>query len=511
MIVLEITGLDAAGAATTFYFSDSQFVTSPTDTPANTAFYPDLLDPGSIGLHLFSDGMTGGAAGLEIGEIVIANTSGAYDNWLSTYGFDGQVAKIRVGAGGAYPAAFPAVFTGAIEALEADFSKMIVRVQDRRKILDKPLQATTFAGNNVLPNGLEGTADDIKDSPKPRLYGSAFNIPAICVNTAKLIYQVSDKVGFPTAVYDAGVPLTLQSTVATLALLQSTAPPDVGKYYACSDGGAWFRLRSTPAGQVTCDAVASAGGGTVFMPSDVVSAIAVDAGLPLIEQNAADASAMNTSNPQTVGIYVADTTTAADAIEQVLASIGGAVFFDGDGMLRRGVLTAPTGTPALVLRDYDIQGVPQRRPARDVSIPAWSVTVEHSKVYTVQTSGLAAACTDARRAFVARERRSVVATDTGVQTQHRLADAITVQTLLAHPSNAATDAAAEAARLLALYKVNRSFFDVTVNTDLVTGTKFLDVVQIIYPRLGMTSGKLFRLVGTNFDFRKRQVVLTLWG
>jgi len=116
MILIEITAaIDAAGTLTTLYLSDNHFVTAPNDTPANVAFKQALKEPGSIGVHAYSDGKTtGGATKLETGEIVVINVDGQFDEWLD-YGFDGRAVTIRYGTGGAYPADFQTIFTATPE------------------------------------------------------------------------------------------------------------------------------------------------------------------------------------------------------------------------------------------------------------------------------------------------------------------------------------------------------------------------------------------------------------
>src|SRR3990170_4071395 len=126
MILIELTAaIDAAGTTQTFYVSTDSFITEPTDTPANTAFTPCLIAPGSLGMHAFADGRTGGATRLETGEIVIVNVDGQFDAWLN-YSFDGRAVTIRNGTSGAYPGAFPVVLTGTVESIEADWRRITI-------------------------------------------------------------------------------------------------------------------------------------------------------------------------------------------------------------------------------------------------------------------------------------------------------------------------------------------------------------------------------------------------
>ncbi|HXU04986.1 MAG TPA: hypothetical protein VN903_28695 [Polyangia bacterium] len=90
------------------------------------------------------------------------------------------------------------------------FSETDIRItlRDRQQLVaDYPYQTTKYAGSNVLPAGLEGVAD-LLGKPKPVCYGVVKNVPAPCVNTSKLIYQVSDStINSVDAVYDRGIGL----------------------------------------------------------------------------------------------------------------------------------------------------------------------------------------------------------------------------------------------------------------------------------------------------------------
>lgn len=252
MILIELTAaINSIGALKPFYLSSEAFVTRPNDSPANVAFIPALIDPGSLGVAAYSDGRTGGGSKLEVGEIVVANSDGQFDAWLN-YGFDGRPLTIRSGTGGAYPADFPAILAGTVESIEADFEKLVIRLRDRQYILQKPVLTNRYKGDNAGPVGLEGTAADLKDKPKPRAIGKVFNISPPQVNAAKLAYQVSDgPVGEISAVYDRGAALTKGADYATSALMQAASPTS-GTFITCLAEG-YFRLGSLPAGQVTAD------------------------------------------------------------------------------------------------------------------------------------------------------------------------------------------------------------------------------------------------------------------
>lgn len=508
MIVAEIMcAVDAAGTQNTFYVSEGHFITSPTDTPPNTAFLATIVEPGSIGLHVFGDGKTSGSSSLETGEMILTNADGMYDNWIN-YSFDGRKIVIRRGdAGAAYPASFTTIFTGTIEGIEATWERIIIRLRDKQFVFSTPLLKTKYTGGNLLPDGLEGNATDIKDSVKPRVYGQVFNITPRFVNTAKLTYQVSDgAVNNISAVYDRGLALTVGADFATSALLQSAAPA-ASSFITCKAEGL-FRLGSTPAGQITADVTqgATAADRTV---AQIVKAIALASGITAGEVSATDVTAMDAANNSVVGIYIDDEASYQDCMDELLNSVGGYCGFDSLGVLRLGILLAPSGTPVVTLREYDIhKGIERRQPTNN-GIPTYRVVINHTKIYTTQPSDLAGAVTTSRRAYLSKDYRSAKAEDLTIKNQWLLASEYSQDTLLT------TEAAAidEASRQLTLYKVRRDIYDVPVQSDLFINNqlKFMDVISLEIPRFSMQAGKIFRLIGFRYEMASNQVIMQLWG
>ncbi|MDQ0462639.1 hypothetical protein QO010_000387 [Caulobacter ginsengisoli] len=506
MILIEITAaVDAVGTLRTFYVSDGRFATAPTDTPANIAFDETLLDPGSIGISAFGDGRTGGGTRLALGEIRLANANGQYDAWLG-YGFDGRGVTIRSGESGAYPGGFAATFAGTIETLTVSRTEVTVRLRDLQLVFDRPALASRYAGTNALPAGLEGTADDLKGQPKPRLYGKALNIPVPCVNTAKLTYQVSDgALASVERVYDRGAELSFAADYATSALLQA-ATVSGGTYATCLAEG-YLRLGAAPAGTVSVDATQGATA-SARTAAQILRALAIAAGVDGAYISAADVTALEAANPATIGLWLSGDETFASAMDRVAGSVGAYYGFDPAGLLRMARLTAPSGLPVYDFQDLDILDI-ERRPARDGDLPAWSYTVRHSKLWAVQGSDLAGGVAPARRAVLASEYRAEKAEDPAVKTQYLLAAEETTDTLL----TSAADAAVEAARRLALFKVHRDFFDVTVPVALLAtpGLRVGAVVQLSNARFGLAGGRLFVVLGVKPELARNRATLTLWG
>ena len=507
MILMELTAaVNAAGALAVFYVSTHSFCTSPLDTPSNTAFLPVLVDPGMLGVHAYSDGRTGGATRLETGEAVLANNDGQFDDWLD-YGFDGRPVTIRAGHGGAYPAAFPVVLTGTVESIEATRVSLIIRLRDLQYVFARAALQHRYAGTNVLPVGLEGTADDLKGKFKPKAYGMVFNVPVPIVNTSKLTYQVSDgPVDSIAAVYDKGGQITAGANFASSALLQAAAPA-AGTFITCLSEG-YFRLGSSPVGTVTADVVQGASA-TDRTAAQLIKALALDAGIAPGAISAADVAALDSAASAVVGMWVDGDVTVQQAMDSIAASIGAWYGFDGAGSLRMGRLTAPVGVPVLTLSLDEIGDEMERRPARDNGVPVWSVTVNHTKIWTVQASDLVGSVSSARRAFLGADMRAVVSEEPAIKDKYLLATAAEVDTLL----TTSADATVEADRLLALHKVRRDIFELPIHLDVIAGItlNFMDVVEVRMPRFGLGAGRLFRLIGKRIELATGKIILTVWG
>lgn len=508
MIVIELVGaIDAAGTLKTFYLSNEGYATRGTDTPANTAFEPSVKDPGTLTLSVFGDGLIAGATKLDTGEIVLSNANGQYDAWL-TYGFDGRPVTIRQGErGAAYPAGFSTLVTGAVANISADRKELRVRIKDRQHVFETKVLTVPYLGNNTLPNGVEGNANDIKGRFKPKLFGQVLNINPPCVNTSKLTYQVnSGAVQSFDGVYDRGVAITAGADYANLATLEA-ATPTAGTFVTCKALGL-FRLGGAPAGLVTCDVTqgATAADRTV---AQVLKALALLAGVTAGEIDSASIAALDTLNASPVGIYVDSEISYAEAMDDVAASVGAYYGFGTNAKFSVGRWSAPSGASLVTIGEFYAGRDTERRPLRDLNVPAWQVKVNHSRRFTTQPTDLAGSVTTERRAALAEPYVSEVAADASVKTQFLQALSFEVNTLLLSAANAAT----EAARLLTMHKVRRDAFDVPVPLSVLASAGVIlgACVTLQISRFGLSGGKLMRVQSVRLELAKDRAIITVWG
>jgi hypothetical protein len=242
--VLTVYDPDLPGTRT-LYYASREFRTGPADTPANTIFENVLLQPAVLRRDAFGAGTTGGASRVGYGDLILANGDGALDA-LVGYGFDGRAITIwrTETQDPTYPTDFTKFLVGTMEQPEVGRDTVTIKLRDRQLEVQVPLQATKYAGDNSLPDGLEGVADDLKGKPKPLCFGKVLNVPAVLVNTSKLIYQVNDgAIASVSGVYDRGVRLGNNFDTWTLVdeptgIIRALAyVPDGAVLYGVGDGG----------------------------------------------------------------------------------------------------------------------------------------------------------------------------------------------------------------------------------------------------------------------------------
>jgi hypothetical protein len=343
-------------------------------------YEPRISDPGSLKIMLFAEGTTSGESQVGYGEVVLLNPDGGLDALLD-YGLDGRDLVIRKLIAGVATLLMscsmsqPAVTTGDVS----------IKIQDPQTKLAVPVQANLYGGTNVLPAGVDGTAD-IKGKKKPLFYGKIFNATPVLVNTSKLIYQTNDVTvqDIPT-VYDKGVYLLRGADYLSVADMEANAPQP-GTYRVLLSG--YFRLGSSPVGTVTFDGVegASAADRTAAQVSKRIALRALGS-YDLAAQSFADLDALNSAE---IGIYIIEDMTVNTALDLVLGSIGAWHAFDARAKLNVGRLDNPAGVPVLSLTPAEVKSVEQL-PTSDFGngIPAWNIIVNYAKNYTVQTTDLA--------------------------------------------------------------------------------------------------------------------------
>ena len=490
-----------------WYFAGGKgFTSSPSSVPSNTFFDPRLRVPYLARRDLFDKATTYGVVSTGDGSLVLENVDGELDELVTDYAINGR--EVRVYVSDSESNNFPDDYTLAHKAIAliatSDDKEVTIRLSDKTKIFDKPLLQNKYLGNNSLPNGTEGLEGDLKDRRKPRVYGKVLNISPYFVNTARLIYQVSDKHCTIINVYTRGIPWTNGGSYSAFADLQNDAlepSPNNFKWYSGSEG-TFFRLGSTPAGTITCDAET-----TEKRASELIKQVALDAGLTLSEMNIADFTEMSAITYQ-CGVFATDETTALNVMSELASAIGCFLSFDRYGILRIGILEVPTVSNVSFYKDQYMQFRLLSTSDTDNGIPAKKLTLHYGKNYTTQDDLDNTAATSERVSFSKLEWRKAVKENAATGTIYKDAPEVDMYSSLIDYN----DAASECQRRIDQLQQRRLFeVSVRISRELFESLDVNGGVTLYHDRFGLQNGKTFCCIGIAYNFMLGEVLLRLWG
>lgn len=467
VVLVEAQAHDGSGVVTR-YFSNTPYASFPTDTPANQP-YDDLLKDVPRFSNVMAEAFEGNSRPA-IGEMVVDNSNGERDDWLLD-SWAGYPVKLYLGDPSWIRDDYRLILDGITADIQAKNKDSITfKIRDKQDLLNKQVQPTLYTTGSAI------------GKPKPLCYGEVFQITPVLVDSATHKYQIHDGVIQQiVAVYIDGV-----STAFTNDL---------------SNGG--FTMASAITGQITVDAKGAKPSGTYIVKvADIVLDIATRAGLVSGDIDSASLTAMNTTCPQTIGLYIPDRQNIMSVFDVLLKSVGGFYGFGRDGKLKLGRLNAPVGTATLSLTADDIEA--NGLDVKTISPPIKTVRLGYKRYYSPMTAGVASGVTEAVRADLMQEYRAVTASNS-VPEWPLAAEPDLIPTALALSAEAQT----ECTRRATLYSVPRRILKIrsfTASQQIELGQE----IKITWPRYGLDSGEYAIVVGINESPTSFKVDLEVW-
>jgi hypothetical protein len=459
---------------------------------------------------------TFGAAQISTGTIEVLNT-GELDEWFS-YAY-GRPARVLVGFNDAPYDEFTLIISGRIEQPSGDNSRIIFRFQDRTKELERPVSPVTYAGDNSGTTGREGTPQDIGGQHKIQTRGVVKNISPDPINANNQIFAVNhDGDGELAAVesIDAvlvnGSPWNNIGDEATIAALEAASVTQ-GNFRTCLAAGA-LKAGGTWQGALTCDVTVGSGASNriAAVARSLLMSVGVDAG-------AIDLGTLDSDAPWIVGSLVRGES-AREALNDLLGE--SAIWYapNNNGVYQLRLVQLPTGAPVVTLKPFDYPNVagagdfqitelrPEFSSLAEAAIPAWRVTVNYLKRWTVQDKdALAAAIGLENKEFYSREYSKVVIDNPSIRDFYPDAAELEFNTLLIEES----DATSLTQHLFDVYSIPHQLYRVTASLDpAVASVQLGDVVRLQHPRYGLAAGKLGRVIGEQFDAVNNLATFEVW-
>jgi len=475
--------LDGANAAKTLRFSDGEYVDG-----SNNLYVKRLKNPALMTVSPNDGGNLRVFSSSSIGEVELNNMDGGLD-YLADYAVNGRNAYLEYFNG----SSVVSYFSGTCSVMRESSGNIFVSLRTLKDALATDHPQTTFAGNNSLPNGVEGVATDIKGNVKPRCYGNVLNQTPVLVNTSLLIYLASIRTSTVIdAAYDRGVTLTKGADYPDLATMQSTAP-SAGQY-RCYQG--YLRLGSSPVGTITVDSH-----DTSNLAGDVFSAILVERSYTL------DTTSKTTLNGiGSIGIVVDQTRKTTDILDEIIKGLGAYYYFSSTTVYAAKFALAVSST--FSLNPWQIEKIERKATGLGSNgLPIASVKIQADKIYTVQNDLDNTAVSTVRVARMLNEYRKTEANSSACLTRNPLAETLKIDSCL----NSITDAAAVATSLLNVVSNRVDWVSIIAHVSTLPSLSIGMGITVISDYLGYSAGRLMTLINYELDIKNNSITLDVIG
>ncbi len=470
-VVLAEVVVNVSGVETTRYLSTGGYVTNASDTPASTSYEP-IVTQGITFTEQLS--LTGGAS-LSAGDISVYNYSGERDSWLNDV-WDGRAVQVFIGDATWSRSDFRMIFNGTVAGLQSkDRGTLNISLRDKLGRLNYPLSDVKLGGATVN-----------KDALLPLCFGEGHNISPLLSDPALLQYAVhGGAIENSVEIRDNGIPVsaTVDNTTGRFVLNQAS----VGQITASVQGDKYSGVYSNTISSLVQRIVTGYGKASERFVTD--------------DLDTTNLSAFETAHPQPVGLYVEGRENVLNACNSLASSVGAQVVMSRLGKMRLIQLAIPgTGTA------IDIG--PVQMLEKSLSIVerpevVGTFKLGFNKNYTVE-SGLVTAIPEEHKRLFAEAWLTTTQTDSTVATKYKQDTApVMIETALLRR----TDADVEASRRLALWKVQRTVFQMTCTADMLLLLELGGAVTLTHDRFGLSGGVDGTVISLAPDWATGKVVV----
>ena len=509
-----------AGNRTLRYCSGTGFITSPADTPPNTAYVPRIVQPALVKREIPIPGSGSSSTRLSYGELTLANADGVLD-YLTAYDFSGRPLTIRAGEqGGAFPSGYPVQLVAVVDGVTVSLREMAVKLKSPRANWEQPVATATYAGTG----GVEGDTS-LTDTIKPVVLGACGPMTPILVNstTGKNIYQynvpsvvyspvVSNSDTKAVSVAEGGNALTASTEFyanSAAMLAEATNPAWSGDYKICPTEG-MFLLKSGHTGKISCKL--SPGRDVELCIRDVVRNIAGSDVDHSMSYETAGFQTRRTSLTGYAGTVITQGKTIAQLMDDIVNPIACWWGFRVDGSVVVGSYYDDADAGASASISYsDIVSF-----SREQAPLIWRVTVRCNHNFAVHSAtDVFGTVAPAVSQSYQREWESSVFTGPLpiYKTRHPSATEMTFDSINARYSDGYDGWIYSLQNPYDMTGRGREILRITARLDS-TEIAALDigaVCTVTMPRLGLSAGRNYLVTGIQTDAVRGTADLTLWG
>lgn len=479
VILVEAVYWDTGGSAeATRYMSDRGYTSQPGESPSNTAYEDIVLAVPEI--RSWMGEAFRGRSLISYGDIEIDNSGGVRDSWLAEP-WDGRAVRIYLGDPSWYRSDFRLVFGGTIEEISArDGQTLVLRIRDRKELLDKPLQVNMVAAGPKT--GLR----------RPVCYGHCYHVGGVVSHASNQTYEFHDgPLSSIDTVFEDGYDITGSAT-------------------RVAGGGSGLGAYATYTGAaigVTQKVVTAHVKGFESKTGDIVKKILMERGG--LSESDIDPAAITAYNAAVSGAPVGyfstnDKETVGSALDTLMVGIGGYYTVDRNGKFTGGVFDRPVlGNSVLTLTADDIED--GRIDLVRRIVPPKSLRLGYSRYWKLVTAPNTNGVTSAQTIESLRTEYRVVSTSVYAGLAYNAQD----KDLDPSCFYASAGATAELSRRNSMWSLLRLILRVRAFV-AAQSLKIGDCITLQMPRYGCDAGEKVIIVGMRESLLSRYVELELF-
>jgi hypothetical protein len=475
------TSANIAGTETQIYLSNRNYVTSPTSSPANTAYLPVLKTSVKFTETLSLDG----SGSLSYGDISIDNTTGEYDAWLQG-AWQGRAISIYIGDPKFPRADFTLIFSGIVADISSsDRYTLNLQLRDKLEVLNTPITEAVLG--NYFQGALVPTTtydNPNKEAVLPLVFGEVFNITPLQMDPSTLEFMVHNgPIERIIEIRDNGVPLI------------------PGSGYISNLANGTFKLLANPAGTITCSVQGSKAPTYLTTVGSIVKHIVKNYGNPGIAGAITDAdldlvnfAEFDVAHPQVVGVFITGKDNVLSVCQELASSLGAQLVATRLGKLQLLKVDVPVSTSTQITDDdilYDSLAVSQKAPVIS------TFRLGYCKNWTPQP-GLLTGIPSEHKDLLSGEWLAAAHTNTTAKILYKL-NALPEQKDTLLLTESLGQVTAEAARLVNIYSTQRYVYRFTCSAKFLT-ISLGAMVALKHSRFGLAAGQAAQIVSVEIDW-----------
>lgn len=484
-------------------FSDVGYITTPTDSPANTPYSPRLLTVLNYQTEVPRPGFHQSGGTASFGVIEFANHDGEYDEYLE---YSWGKRQIDVLAGGTFWVGTPRERELTFAEFGLVYRGQVSKINQHNGVIGIVLNQSVMArlDKSIQENLYDSSAGDNEDKPKPLCYGECYNVPPVLIDATWYVYQVHDgPVQSIDAVRDDGNNLPPDTPADSGGTqLGATTVPAAGTFITDLSRGQ-FQVGTIPGGSITADVHGDdSGAGYVQSTADIVKRIIVDKGGLTDPDELDGASFQDFEYSGAIGYYVGPSPrTILQIVSEILNPVGWFTVNRANQFVIGNFVSPESETATGLITDEQVSNLGDE----DAEPPVKSVSVGYKKVWAMQSFS-ASTLPPATQEFYANEFRFANAADATVLDVYK--DAVDIEHFSLFVSQ--SDAQSLADILLARLKVKRRLYVVRLQR-MMFNRRIGEVLSVQVNESDLSGGRNLFVHGIAEVFTERTVDLRLWG